>query len=160
MAKKHKKRRAYTDEERANALAALAANAGNVARTAAQLDIPQATLRAWSTGDRHPESTQMCDQKKGPLADRLEEVAWKLAEAIPDKLADSPLQQIATSLGIVIDKMQLLRNKPTAIGRTEGADDDDVRKLTDEELHRELEKARSGAASADPRGGPESGGAA
>ena len=48
-------RRTYTDEFRATALAALAANGGDLARTAAALDVPDRTPRAWAAGERHPE---------------------------------------------------------------------------------------------------------
>lgn len=40
-------RRRYSDSERAEALAALAANAGNRAKTARQLGIPRQTLAEW-----------------------------------------------------------------------------------------------------------------
>jgi 8-oxo-dGTP pyrophosphatase MutT (NUDIX family) len=44
------KRRHYSDEERAEALAVLDANAGNLKRTARDLDIPRATLQEWAGG--------------------------------------------------------------------------------------------------------------
>lgn len=108
-------KRRYTDEERAQALAALTANGNNVSRTAGQIGIPPATLTSWHRGLRHPEATQMCHEKKGPLADRLEEVAGKLLDAIADKIQGASLQQIATAMGIAIDKARLLRGEPTAI---------------------------------------------
>lgn len=145
------RRRRYSDEDRANAIAALAANGGNVNLTAKQLDIPATTLKHWADGTRHAESAQLGEQKKGPLADRLELVAWKLAESLDGKIEAAGLQQTATSLGIVIDKMQLLRNKPTEIqGHTP---DEDLRNLSDEELDRRLAEARS-RASATGRGDP------
>ena len=107
-------KRRYSDEERASALAALAANAGNIKRTADLLGIPQTTLRHWSDGDRHPESAQMGDQKKGELADKLETVAHKLVDAMPKKIAKAPLNQVAVSMGIAIEKMRLLRNETTS----------------------------------------------
>jgi transposase-like protein len=54
----------YTDEQRANALAALAANGGNANRAAKELGIPVRTLRNWGKGDRHPEAAEMGRQKK------------------------------------------------------------------------------------------------
>jgi hypothetical protein len=45
-------RRRYSDEDRAVALAALAANGNNLRRTARQLGIPRASLLAWRNGGR------------------------------------------------------------------------------------------------------------
>lgn len=114
MAKKPKRR--YSDEDRANALAALAANGGNISRTSKEIGIPAATLRAWNTGERHPEATQMCEEKKEPLADAFENIARQLIGGVTkEKIAAADAQKLMTSAGIAVDKMQLLRGKPTAI---------------------------------------------
>src|SRR5262249_48781641 len=52
----HAKRRHFTDDERATILAALAANDGNVPRTAREHNISARTLYAWKNGERHPEA--------------------------------------------------------------------------------------------------------
>jgi transposase-like protein len=129
--KKPPKRRRYTDNDRASALAALAANAGNLTHTARQLGIPKRTLSQWAAGSRHPEATQAAEGKKGELADGLEEVAWKLANVIPEKLAGASLKDTAVALGIVIDKMRLLREQPTAISKTESGNDDLAKRIDD-----------------------------
>jgi hypothetical protein len=121
-------RRRYSDEERANALAALAANGGNVDRTARQLGIPAKTLENWAKGDRHPESAEMGERKSGSMADALEGVAWKLLDALPGKVEKASLSHTATAMGIAIDKCRLLRGEPTAINRQEMDD------LSDAEL--------------------------
>lgn len=109
-------RREYSDEDKATALAALNANGGNVHRTAKDLGIPRATLARWSQGVAINSNVSNLEQhKKRVLADELEEIAQQLAGALAGKMAEASLQQTATSLGIVIDKMQLLRGKPTAI---------------------------------------------
>ena len=125
-------KRRYSDEDRANALAALAANGGNVSKTARDLDIPEPTLRCWATGERHPEALQMRDGKMADLADRLEEVAWKLSDAIPGKIGKASLKDTAISLGITVEKMRLLRDKPTSISKD--ATEPDLSALDDEEL--------------------------
>jgi hypothetical protein len=101
--------RRYSDEDRAAALAALAANNGNVGRTAYELGLPATTLRQWATGARHPEAAQMSGQKKAELADALEDVAWQLVGVIPNKLARARLGEVATPLGIALDKLGMLR---------------------------------------------------
>lgn len=121
-------RRRYSDDERASALAALAANKGNVELTARQLGMPVETLRCWARGTRHPESMQMRDEKKAPLADALEDLARKLAASMLGKVDSASLPQQAVALGIACEKMQLLRGKATSISGT-AADD-----MTDDQL--------------------------
>jgi transposase-like protein len=134
-------RRRYSDEFRANALAALAANGGNTERTAKQLGVPESTLRAWKAGDRHPEAAKECEKKKGPMADTLEAVAWQLLDALPAKIPDASLKETATAMGIAIDKARVLRGLPTdytAHGLY------DLTKLNDQQLA-DLERILSGA---------------
>jgi hypothetical protein len=54
----------------AEALAALAANGGNIARTARQLGIPVSTLKRWATGTAHPEANANALPKKGTSSDQ------------------------------------------------------------------------------------------
>jgi transposase-like protein len=109
-------RREYSDADKATALAALDANGGNVYRTAKALSIPQSTLEGWAKSrGTNAAIPNLREHKKKALAEQLEEIAEKLAEAIPGKVGDATLQQTATSLGIVVDKMQLLRGQPTNI---------------------------------------------
>ncbi len=106
--------RRYSDEEKAQALAALDANGGNVKRTAGQLGIPVSTLREWARGRGVVNGvTKIRHQKKGELADELETIAWRVLDALPEKLAEADARALATLLGIVIDKVQLLRGQPT-----------------------------------------------
>jgi hypothetical protein len=121
-------RRHYSDQEKAEALAALAANKGNVKLTARTLGIPRMTLAHWANGDCSPEVTKLGHLKKGELASTLEALAHKHVDACPDKIADANLQATATSLGICVDKMLLLRGEPTEIKG----------QMTDQEAHEEI----------------------
>jgi len=156
MAKrKRQPKRRYSDEEKANALAALAANAGNIERTARELSIPASTLQHWANGNVHAQVTNLRDQKKGVLAEGLEDVAWRLLEGVtPAKIAETDVRELLTAVGIAVDKMQLLRGKPTAIGKHDfsGVSDDELDKLIATE-----ERAIVGG---DPGEAPPSGGAA
>jgi transposase-like protein len=146
-------RRRYSDEDRANALAALAANAGNVLLTAEQLGIPECTLRQWATGRRHPEARQMSEEKKAPLADRLEQIAHDLLDdlADPDRRRASSLKETATALGIALDKMQLLRGRATAITQH------DLSTLSDDELARQIQDLEGRLPPPPGGAGPEAG---
>ena len=110
---KPRPRRRYSDQERAEAMLVLAANGGNLSATAIDTGIPYHTLRHWAAGDRHPEAIQMAKEKMPPLADRLEEVVSLLAEGMDDplKIQKAPLNQIAVALGILIDKVHILRGQ-------------------------------------------------
>ncbi len=81
--------RRYTDDERSAALAAVRLNEGNVNATAAQLGIPEPTLRQWVKGDRCPHLQPLAEQKRIELAKRLlrlHESAVGVAERGVDKL--------------------------------------------------------------------------
>lgn len=118
-------KRRYSDEDRANALAALAANGGNLNRTARELGIPRQTIQAWANGEHHPEAAENGASKRGLLADKLEEVAWSLVGMIEPAgrkaQTKGAVGPIATAFGITIDKMRLLREQSTSI--TDGTAD-------------------------------------
>lgn len=125
-------RRQYTEAERATALAALDAHNGDVMNAAKWAKVPRKTLEYWRNGGAVNEPVAELRQiKTGELADRLEELAHMLVGAAPDKIAAASLQMVATSIGIAVDKMQLLRNKPTTIT-------EDVSSLPDDELDRRI----------------------
>lgn len=106
----------YSDKEKATVLAALDANEGNVALTARQSGVPDSTLRGWAKGRGTPaEIAELREHKKEELSERLEAIAHQLVDALPGKIGEASLQQTATSLGITIDKMQILRGGPTDI---------------------------------------------
>ena len=123
MVKKEVKggKRQYSDADKATALAALDANGGNVSLTAKQTGVPRKTLEDWSKGRKVVDDVaEMRHLKKGELADRLEEVAHALIENIHIRATNEfsplvPLKDYATAFGIIIDKRQLLKGKPTSI---------------------------------------------
>lgn len=109
-------KRRYSDEEKAQALAILDACGGDVSKAARQAGVPRKTLGEWANGRAVVSVVaEIRQEKKAELSERLAEVAHKLVDAIPGKVSDATLQQVATSLGITIDKMQLLKGEPTAI---------------------------------------------
>lgn len=110
-------KRRYSDEDKATALAVLAAHNGDVSKTARETGVPRTTLQRWIEAENGAVAAIAADKKKG-LADELETIAYKLVDAMPEKIAQATLQQLATSLGITIDKMQLLQGKPTERSET------------------------------------------
>jgi transposase-like protein len=115
-------RRRYSDQEQADALAALDANGGEVARTAAALGIPDETLRMWARGLRRPHNPQLLASTKEALAERLEAIAQSMAGVIEGGLDRISPSQAAIIMGISIEKFLLLRGEATSITTT--ADDE------------------------------------
>jgi transposase-like protein len=113
-----KTRAQYSDEEKASALVLLAVYNGNLKRTARSLGIPRTTLSAWAKGrGTHAVVTKQCHFKKENLADRLEEVVRVMLDAATDpaKIADASLLDLCKSIGILVDRMLLLRGRPTRL---------------------------------------------
>ena len=106
---KPKVKRRYTDQEKAAALTALDANGGNALHTAAQIGIPHTTLHYWDNGGIHEEVAKIRNGKHGKLSDGLEEIAWLLVGILPEKLLEAPANVLAVALGIIVDKIQVLR---------------------------------------------------
>ena len=112
----------YDDKFRASAVVMLKAagypdNKYKLQEIADHLRVPSRTLRRWFNGENGAPPDDVVQQVKKDLAERLEELAHKLIDAALDNLqdTDASLQQINTSLGIVLDKRQLLIGKPTEI---------------------------------------------
>jgi transposase-like protein len=122
-------KRQYSDSDKALALATLDANGGDVRKTAKTLKMPESTLSDWSKNRGvNKEVTEIREVKKKELSEKLEEVAYKLTDNLMIRAESElsilvPMKDVATSLGIVVDKMQLLKGKPTSINKN----------LTDEE---------------------------
>ena len=113
-------RGAYTDyspERKAEVLALLDANGGNITRTANEAGIQYSTLQYWQANkDRFNEFRQ---QKELDLASKFESNAHLLVNSISEHdLSTASLSQKATAAGIMVDKMQLLRGLPTSISES------------------------------------------
>jgi hypothetical protein len=118
-------RRSYSDNDRSNALAALVANGGSVVITATRLGIPYRTLKHWADGDCHV--AKLGNEKKADLAAALRGIAWLALDMLPAKLKKATAKDTATTLGIALDKAQLLDGDPTSIVRNEQLTDDQRR---------------------------------
>ena len=147
MPKKTKRR--YSDDEKAVILSAVDANGGNVKGTCDILGLPHETVTYWANGNVHPDVAKLRNDKKLPIADRLEQIAHDLLDQVPDKYGDANLQQAMTSVAIAIDKMRLLREQPTTISQK--AEPDDAELLG--RLHRLAERIKASQSVADESGG-------
>jgi len=157
----NRSQRGYSDADKAAALAALAANGGNVARTARQLDIPRKTLAGWP--EEHPAGPELATSsppKKGrpatppPAPEAIAAAAGSLSDQFrsfvgrvlglttDDDIRAATLAQRFTAAGIAVDKAQLLEGKATTIaGQAEELTDEQRAQRIAELLDRARERA-------------------
>jgi transposase-like protein len=106
--------RDYSAEFKAEVLAALKSNNGNVYGTAKEYDVPESTLVAWV--EQEARYRDLRDNKLRDLATKHELNLHRLADSVSEHdLTNVPLVQKATAIGILTDKMLLLRGQPTSI---------------------------------------------
>jgi hypothetical protein len=119
-----RKKRDYTPEHKAAALAVLASCAGNTRAAARQLAsagqaVPEATLRGWLKQPLEPAEQALVEEDKRVLADVFESVASKVVRGLDrpqaiGRILSKPVQAM-TVAGIAVDKLRILRNEPTEI---------------------------------------------
>lgn len=120
MARKH-----YSDEQVAHALAVLTSNGGNLLKTSRATGVERATLRAWQAGELRQHKPDVVNEKREgkeqAISDKLETFAHKAAErASGDEfVAELKGKDLLIAAGIAIEKVQLLRGRPTS--RSESA---------------------------------------
>lgn len=140
---------AYSDEQKAEALAILAACDGNAHQAArflaekCNLPISHDQLTAWSQGKYvHESVTELSVIKKLDLADLIELEVRGALEAAPEKRYKAEYHQLWTGIGIGVDKMRLLREQATTISQTNLSDDERaarVRELYQKAMQRKAE---------------------
>jgi len=111
--------RNYSDEDKATALAFLAANRNNYKAASKHTGIPWQTLQSWHRDNIgvNEAVTEILPEKTKNLADALEEKLWLVVNLGfgEDKIKDAYLSNVTTALGTLVDKIRLLREQPTAI---------------------------------------------
>lgn len=106
--------RDYPEELKAAVISAIQANGGNVLATARLFNVPRDTVNYWwNNSERFAEIQQTSALS---LADKLESIAHSNVDSLATHdLAIVPYSDKARALGVIIDKMQLLRGEPTSI---------------------------------------------
>lgn len=120
-AKSEPRKHRYTDAEKAAALVVLDFCEGNVTETTRRTGVPESTLSEWRDGRINDAVPAIRDEKRKSLADSLEELAFKYVEGFLKTAGDVSARD-AIALGIVIDKMQILRGAPDSISKSLSAD--------------------------------------
>lgn len=117
-----KKRRRYTDEERASLVAMLTSEGypdkkGALQKVATYAQVPHPTLHRWFTEKNNPPPSELVQEKKKDLADLFEDAARKYLErAVSEDAVDGTFGKDAViAAATATDKMRLLRGLPTEI---------------------------------------------
>jgi len=117
--------RQYSDQEKALALAALDANGGDESKTARQTGIPRKTLAYWARGHTGPAVAMLRQGKREDLAERTEGILHQLLDAVPGKIGEASLRDLAVMYGVGVEKMRLLREQPTSRTAVDFAGDEE-----------------------------------
>ena len=103
----------YSLDRKAEVLALVKANNGNVLRTAQETGIHHATIQYWQANEDR--FAQIQQQKQADLAQECEDDARYYFALARSKAPGAPYNHLMTGAAIATDKMQLLRGLPTAI---------------------------------------------
>ncbi len=105
-----KQQQRYSDERKAEALAALAANAGDLSKTAREMDVPRKTLSNWANGHCGQPPATLSQEKKEDLASLFDSfVSRSLGVTTDEEIRATPLDKRMVAVGIAVDKAALLR---------------------------------------------------
>ncbi len=111
----HRPRRQYSDREQATALAALQANAGQIRKTARELDIPENTLRQWEAGQRRGTgdgaNPALSAAVKAEMSVDVEMLARRMLHQAGRKVKEMSGSAAVIGAAVCIDKMLLLRGE-------------------------------------------------
>lgn len=114
------KRRRYTDEFRAKAVATAIAEGypqkkGALSQAARQLGIKHQLLRNWVIGSQNPPPQEMLHEKRVELRDLLQAEMESIMESMQMKRATASYNALGLVFGILFDKARLMDDLPTQI---------------------------------------------
>lgn len=112
-----RKRREYTDDDRAAVLLALTVSDGNVARSARETGVPEQTVRDWKREwVRNGTPTELLEQAEtqaGDFATKVETVRDQALDLLETKLPEMSGRDLTTTVGVLTDKSMRLRGVTT-----------------------------------------------
>lgn len=119
MAKrKPTQRKRYTDDFRASACLFLESEGypgtkGALIAVSRKLNVPQTTLHGWYMAKHNPPPTQVRTIKKAEIIEIIRQEIYAALEAAPIQRDIASYRDLITSAAILVDKLQLLEDKPT-----------------------------------------------
>jgi transposase-like protein len=127
---------AYSEQQRAEALVTLESNGGNILQTATQLGIGEATLHRWvaesSESGEHKSNLAIATEELIPetretFIAELKTLRNKVLRHLDNIVSDLKAREAAVTLGILIDKTELLEGNATSrtavVGNGESVDE-------------------------------------
>lgn len=114
---------------KAEALALLKANGGNIARTSKATGIPRATLTLWrdeaQNGQVTAEVSETCQHMEQVLADRIESLLGVIVGHMETKAEQAKFSELSFGMEKAVNAMRLLREQPTSISRDDTLSDEE-----------------------------------
>jgi len=103
----------YSLDRKAEVLALVEANGGNVLQTSKETGIHHATIQYWlANSDRFAKIRQ---SKQIDLAEKLHNIAHQCADMLPAMLPSASVREVVGAMGQSIEKRQLILGLPTSI---------------------------------------------
>lgn len=126
-------KRSYSDREKAEALAILDSNGGNLSRTVRETGIPYKTLSDWRDGRKIVDDVaEMREEKKTDLLTLWEGLVEKALNLAPGKIHEAGFDSLIRAAGIGTDKITNLRESEE--GGIDDADDAEIDELRPEQI--------------------------
>jgi transposase-like protein len=113
-------RKRYDDKFRASAVVMLEAagypdQKGALEQVAKQLSVPRPTLHRWFKGKNNPPPPELVTEKRADLKALIEDEIYGVLANMKDAREFAEYRELGTVFGILVDKLQLLKGKPTEI---------------------------------------------
>lgn len=111
-------RNRYTDEFRASAVLMLMAagypdRLGSLTHVADKLSVPARTLSRWAKAENNPPPAELVIDKRVDLVEMLRDEAYNALREMGEARQDASYRELATAVGIFVDKIQLLTGQAT-----------------------------------------------
>lgn len=112
----------YNDEFRRDAVLMLQAagypgTVGALTRVAKHLSVPERTLSRWYNAEQNPPPDTLVKKKRGKLVELIRQEIYSILGEMDRKRDEADYRELATALGIAVDKLQLLAGEPTENAR-------------------------------------------
>lgn len=118
-------RLAFSDEDKARVLATLAANNGNVKRTAAECKVSPAAIRSWRGKQQHGQGVAqvLVDEAVDQFVEAAARVRNLALEKLEEKVraGDVKASELVTIVGVLDDKVTRAKGLPTSRVETSAA---------------------------------------
>lgn len=86
---------------------------GALMAVASRLQVPHQTLSRWGRAIQNPPPPDLVHEKRIDLVGELTDLLGLTLTAAKETVGDASYRELATAIGIFVDKIQLLTGKPT-----------------------------------------------